>query len=32
MTKTPCVSLDYYNKNVIGRIIDKYGLSPLAAA
>lgn len=24
-------SLDYYNKNVIRRIIEKYGLEPMAA-
>ena len=32
MTKIPCVSLDYYNKHVIRRIIEKYGLSPMDAA
>ena len=32
MTKTPCVSLDYYNKSVIRRIMDKYGLPPMEAA
>lgn len=31
MTKTPCISLDYYNKNVILRIIEKYDLKPMDA-
>ena len=32
MTKTPCFSLDYYNKNVIQRITDKYAMSPMDAS
>ena len=32
MTKTPCVSLDYYNRNVVSRIIEKYAVSPIEAA
>ena len=32
MTKLPSYSLHYYNKNVIGRIMDKYGLSQMDAA
>ena len=31
MTKTNGFTLDYYNKCVIQRIIDKYGLEPLDA-
>lgn len=32
MTKIHSSSLDYYNKKVIQRIIDKYGLEPMDAA
>ena len=32
MNKMYSFSLDYYNKNVIRRIIEKYGLEPMAAA
>ena len=32
MTKIPCSSLDYYNKKVIQRIMDKYGMSAMDAA
>ena len=32
MTKTPSFTLDYYNKCVIQRIIDKYGMEPMVAA
>lgn len=32
MTKTHSFTLDYYNKNVIQRIIDKYGMAPMDAA
>lgn len=32
MTKTQSFTLDYYNKNVIRRIIDKYGMAPMDAA
>ena len=32
MTKTPCFSLDYYDKSVIQRIMDKYALSPMDAS
>ena len=32
MTKTSCYSLDYYNKNVIQRIMDKYAMSQMDAS
>lgn len=32
MTKTHSFTLDYYNKSVISRIIDKYGMEPMDAA
>ncbi|MBR3739216.1 MAG: hypothetical protein IKN04_02020 [Clostridia bacterium] len=32
MTKTPCFSLDYYNKSVIQMIVDKYAMSPMDAS
>ena len=32
MTKTHSFTLDYYNKYVIQRIIEKYGMDPLEAA
>ena len=32
MTKTPAFTLDYYNKSVIQRIIDKYNMDPIDAA
>ena len=32
MKKLSCFSLDYYDKSVIQRIIDKYSLEPMAAA
>lgn len=32
MKKMPSFSLDYYNKNVIERIIEKYGYEQMAAA
>ena len=32
MTKTHSCTLDYYNRNVIQRIIDKYGMEPMEAA
>ncbi|MBQ9037087.1 MAG: hypothetical protein IJ115_06525 [Erysipelotrichaceae bacterium] len=32
MTKLPCYSLDYYNKDVIKRIMDKYGYNEMDAA
>lgn len=32
MTKTPSFTLDYYNKCVIQRIMDKYGMEPMDAA
>lgn len=32
MTKTHCFTLDYYNKNVIRRITEKYGMEPMDAA
>ena len=32
MTKIPCFSLDYYNKSVIRRIMDKYAMSQMDAA
>lgn len=31
MTKTHSFTLDYYNKRVIQRIIDKYGMEPMEA-
>ena len=31
MTKEPSFTLDYYNKCVIQRIIDKYGMEPMDA-
>ncbi len=31
MIKTSCVSLDYYNKSVIRRIIEKYNMKPMDA-
>ncbi len=31
MTKTPCCSLDYYNKNVIQKIMEKYDMSQMEA-
>lgn len=31
MNKMYSFSLDYYNKNVIRRIIEKYGLEPMTA-
>ena len=32
MTKTPSFTLDYYNKNVIQRIMDKYGMNQMDAS
>lgn len=32
MSKTHSFTLDYYNKCVIQRIIEKYGMDPLEAA
>ncbi|MBQ7417790.1 MAG: hypothetical protein IJV18_06850 [Acidaminococcaceae bacterium] len=32
MKKIPAFSLDYYNKNVIQRIMDKYGMSQMDAS
>lgn len=32
MTRMPSHSLDYYNRSVIKRIIDKYGMSEMDAA
>ena len=32
MTKLPCFSLDYYNKSVIRRIMNKFGMSQMEAA
>ncbi len=32
MNRMPVFSLDYYNKSVIQRIMDKYGMSQMAAA
>ena len=32
MTKTSCYSLDYYNKNVIQRIMDKYAMNQMDAS
>ncbi|MBR3929074.1 MAG: hypothetical protein IKJ65_08750 [Clostridia bacterium] len=32
MIKTNSFTLDYYNKCIIKRIIDKYGLEPMEAA
>ena len=32
MTKTPAYSLDYYNKSVISRMIEKYDFTPMVAA
>lgn len=32
MTKTHSFTLDYYNKCVIQRIIEKYGMEPMEAA
>ena len=31
MTRIKSTSLDYYNKNVIRRIIDKYSMDPMKA-
>lgn len=31
MTRIPCYSLDYYDKYVVRRIMEKYGLAPLDA-
>lgn len=31
MTKMPYFAIDYYDRQVIQRIIDKYGLSPMEA-
>lgn len=32
MTKTPCFSLDYYNKSVIQMIVDKYAMNLMDAS
>ena len=32
MRKISVISLDYYNKNVIQRIADKYGIDYMSAA
>lgn len=32
MTKTPCYSLDHYDKSVIQKIMDKYDMSQMDAA
>ena len=32
MNKIPAYSLDYYNKEVIKRIMDKYGMDQMAAS
>lgn len=32
MTKTPCFSLDYYDKSVVQMIMDKYGLRQMDAS
>lgn len=32
MTKLASFSLDYYNKNVIRRMVEKYGMEPMDAA
>lgn len=32
MTRMPSFSLDYYNKSVIQRIMDKYGMDQMNAA
>lgn len=32
MKKIPSFSLDYYNKNVIRRIMEKYNMDPMSAA
>ena len=32
MTKIPSFSMDYYDKNVILRIMEKYGMDQMAAA
>ncbi|MBQ9198140.1 MAG: hypothetical protein IJ157_13020 [Clostridia bacterium] len=32
MIKIPCFSLDYYNKSVIQRIMDKYAMHPMDAS
>ena len=32
MTKTPCYSLDYYNKSVIQMIMEKYAMSFMDAS
>lgn len=32
MIKTPCYSLDYYDKNVIQLIMDKYALNQMDAS
>ena len=32
MKKTVYFAIDYYNRNVVQRIIDKYGLDPMEAA
>lgn len=31
MNKLPYFATDYYDREVIGRIVDKYGLSPMEA-
>lgn len=32
MTKIPCFSLDYYNKSVIQKIMEKYAMTQMDAA
>ena len=32
MTRIPSFSMDYYNKNVIRRIMEKYGMDQMDAA
>ena len=32
MSKISVISLDYYNKNVIQRIVEKYGIDYMSAA
>lgn len=32
MTRMNCVLLDHYNRHVVERIIDKYGMDPMQAA
>lgn len=32
MIKTPCYSMDYYNKCVIQMIMDQYAMNPMDAA